>query len=64
MKGKTQSAPLAGPSLALQLVGVSVVGGSVGGTVGPVGGGSSVEVWSAQVPMVFFTQSKTVVTSA
>ena len=64
MKGKTQSAPLAGPSLALQLVGVSVVGGSVGGTVGPVVGGSSVEVWSAQDPMVLFTQSKTVVTSA
>ena len=64
MNGKMQSAPLAGPSLALQLVGVSVVGGSVGGTVGPVGGGSSVEVWSAQVPMVVFTQFKTDVTSA
>ena len=64
MKGKTQSAPLAGPSLALQLVGVSVVGGSVGGTVGPVGGGSCVEVWLAQGSMVVFTHSKTVVTSA
>ena len=30
MKGKTQSSPLAGPSLALQLVGVPVVVGAVG----------------------------------
>jgi len=64
MKGKTHSAPLAGPPSVLQLVGASVVGGSVGGTVGPVVGGSSVDVWSAQDPMVSFTHFNTVVTSA
>jgi len=52
VKGKTQFAPLLAPPIVWQLVGVSVVGGSVGGS-GVVGGSVTI---SSQVPPQFVVE--------